>query len=176
MHHAGAGEKSSEERSFELRTPFLTPNTTSHATRFVRRTTSLEQITKRSDPFPKAASLSNYKKIVAAGRRTLPCFFMYTRTPLPQPMRLHFFEQRYRRLIRLTLSTPHKTFVYCPHNTVTPGCQAYIVEVTDVNVYPDERADVELTARAMCAVEGCFSDNVGDSLAFTKVRELKKIS
>lgn len=131
-------------------------------------------MSERTNPFPRAPCLANYKKIVAAGRRTLPCFFMHTRTPLPVPLRLHFFEQRYRRLISLTLSTPHKLFVYCPHNSIDVGYQAYMVEVTDSTVYPDGRADVELTARMMCAVEGCFSDNVGDNLVFTKVRELRR--
>ena len=117
-----------------------------------------------------------YVKREAELERDYPCFCMPGNLRLTEPIGLHFFEPRYRKLIAVAMQTDRR-FVWAsgglrpylnPTLTPTPtptltrfvwasgrlsaGQRVYLCEAHNVRTYPDGRADLHVLPVHECIV------------------------
>eukprot|EP00908_Phaeocystis_cordata_P011510 Transcript_22419.p1 GENE.Transcript_22419~~Transcript_22419.p1 ORF type:complete len:253 (+),score=68.07 Transcript_22419:411-1169(+) len=85
-----------------------------------------------------------------------PVFAMGSQLSIAQPVGLHFFEPRYRRLIKLVMERDRR-FVFAP---VVPreGLQAFVCECHNLVAYPDGRADLYVLPVIKCAVRKAWAE------------------
>ena len=102
---------------------------------------------------PAAAAASwrgAYVKREAELERDYPCFCMPGNLRLTEPIGLHFFEPRYRKLIAVAMQTDRR-FVWAS-GRLSAGQRVYLCEAHNVRTYPDGRADLHVLPVLECIV------------------------
>ena len=86
------------------------------------------------------ASRAELDELLKAANSELPIFFMPPSTAVGAPVMLHFFEPRYKILIRRTWEG-NRVFVYCS-DVPRPGGRGVLVRVDHARFLPDGRANI----------------------------------
>jgi len=98
---------------------------------------------------------------------TYPVFYMSGKLRLGSVIAMHFFEPRYRQLIRkITVQCEDARFAFkfaffsrCP---VGPEkLDGWVCEARDINVHPDGRADLDLVPVARISRQSAWADSTG---------------
>lgn len=109
--------------------------------------------------------------------RDYPCFCMPAHLRLAEPIGIHFFEPRYRRLIALAMRGDRR-FLWAA-GRLAVGQRLYLCEAHNVRTYPDGRADLHVLPVLECAVRRAWSQRVGGGvpqLQWARVRLLPTAS
>jgi len=89
-----------------------------------------------------------------------PCFCMGSNLGIGEPIGLHFFEPRYRVLIRMAMQGDRRFFF--PAGRPSRGSLHYLCEAHNVRIYPDGRADLVVLPVHLCRVRQSWTEPVGN--------------
>mmetsp|Transcript_149921 Transcript_149921/g.481707 ORF Transcript_149921/g.481707 Transcript_149921/m.481707 type:complete len:292 (+) Transcript_149921:75-950(+) len=97
----------------------------------------------------------------------LPIFFMYPGSPVGAPVALHFFEPRYKILIRRAWEG-RRQFVFCSQRP-QPGTKGVVVQVSQAQFLPDGRANVVGRAVRSVVLKDVWVEDDTGGLFYTSI-------
>ena len=114
-----------------------------------------------------ATNVEEIEELVRVADATLPIFYMFPGPQVGDPVGLHFFEPRYRILIRRSWEG-NKIFVYCPGRPLE-GARAVLVHVDRAAFLPDGRANIVGRAIEEVTLGETWVEDGTAGLYYTKV-------
>lgn len=106
-------------------------------------------------------------KVLEMTAQLLPIFACYPGTAVGRPVGLHFFEPRYKLLIRRAWEG-NRLFAYCGHQP-RAGVDAVIVRIEEASFLRDGRANVVGVGVAAITLGECWVENDTHGLMYTRL-------